>query len=90
MQIRDSNRPMLLAAAQQQHPFSSVLDLGIARDTKEAVRAKVAEALAKGADILLTSGGVSMGDRDYVKPILEELGTVHFGRVRDPYYTGQY
>jgi molybdopterin molybdotransferase len=31
--------------------------------------------------VLLTSGGVSMGTRDLIKPILERLGTIHFGRV---------
>ena len=38
-------------------------------------------ALDGGADVVLTSGGVSMGDRDLVKPLLERRGTVHFGRV---------
>ena len=34
------------------------------------------------ADVLVTSGGVSMGDLDFVKPLLERIGTVHFGRLR--------
>jgi gephyrin len=58
-----------------------VKDLGIALDTEAAIVGKFEEALAWGADILLTSGGVSMGDRDLIKPLLEKLGTVHFGRV---------
>src|SRR5205823_12904091 len=33
------------------------------------------------ADVLLTSGGVSMGTRDLIKPILDRLATIHFGRV---------
>jgi molybdopterin molybdotransferase len=33
------------------------------------------------ADVLVTSGGVSMGTRDLIKPILETLATIHFGRV---------
>ena len=33
-------------------------------------------------DVLLTSGGVSMGELDFVKPLLEQAGTVHFGRLR--------
>lgn len=41
----------------------------------------VAKAMQDGADVILTSGGVSMGDTDLVKPMLERLGTVHFGRV---------
>ncbi|CAI5512785.1 unnamed protein product [Closterium sp. Naga37s-1] len=57
------------------------LDLGIAADTEEAVAAAFERALAARADVVVASGGVSMGDRDYVKPLLERLGTVHFGRV---------
>ncbi|CAI5473220.1 unnamed protein product [Closterium sp. Yama58-4] len=57
------------------------LDLGIAADTEEAVAAAFERALAARADVVVASGGVSMGDRDFVKPLLERLGTVHFGRV---------
>lgn len=39
------------------------------------------KAVSGGADVVITSGGVSMGDTDYVKPMLEKMGTVHFGRV---------
>lgn len=38
-------------------------------------------ALDAGADIIVSSGGVSMGDRDLIKPMLEREGKVHFGRV---------
>eukprot|EP00850_Spirogloea_muscicola_P006819 SM000033S12340 [mRNA] locus=s33:255095:259522:- [translate_table: standard] len=77
-QIRDSNRAMLLAAAAQQG--CRILDLGIASDTSDDLYQKFQEAVAGGADVLLT-GGVSMGDRDLVKPLLEARGQVHFGRV---------
>eukprot|EP00976_Prorocentrum_cordatum_P019733 400266-Prorocentrum_minimum.AAC.1 len=50
--------------------------MGIAPDTKAALVAKFEQALEWGADILLTSGGVSMGDRDLIKPLLEETGVV--------------
>lgn len=43
--------------------------------------AEVSKAMTNGADVVITSGGVSMGDTDYVKPMLEKMGTVHFGRV---------
>jgi molybdopterin molybdotransferase len=33
------------------------------------------------ADVLITSGGVSMGTKDFIKPLLAEIGTVHFGRI---------
>ena len=46
--------------------------LGIARDTKDALRARLLEGLH--ADIIISSGGVSVGDYDYVKDVLQELG----------------
>lgn len=78
-QIRDANRPLLLALAAA--AGADTLDLGIVADARAAVEAAVDRALAAGADALLTSGGVSMGDRDYVKPVLEGRGVVHFGKV---------
>ena len=47
----------------------------------EALRELVADALA-GHDVLLTSGGVSVGSHDLVMPLLESLGEVHLGRVK--------
>jgi molybdopterin molybdotransferase len=46
--------------------------LGIARDTREATREKIIEGLK--ADALITSAGVSTGDRDFVRTVLDELG----------------
>ena len=54
---------------------------GIAADTRDALRAKLAEALA-GADVLLTTGGVSVGEADHVRETLAELGVeMRFWRV---------
>ena len=78
-QIRDSNRAMLLAAIHA--AGGEPVDLGISGDTQEALELRVHRGLMQ-ADILLTSGGVSMGDLDLVKPLLEHAGTVHYGRVR--------
>ena len=78
-QIRDSNRAMLVAAIYA--AGGEPIDLGISGDSQEALEARVQDGLAR-ADILLTSGGVSMGELDLVKPLLEHAGTVHFGRVR--------
>ena len=78
-QIRDSNRAMLVAAIDA--TGGEPIDLGISGDSQEALEARVQDGLAQ-ADILLTSGGVSMGELDLVKPLLEHAGTVHFGRVR--------
>lgn len=79
LQIRDSNRAMILAAAQEQH--CEVLDLGIARDDEEDIERIFDRAFSSGIDILLTSGGVSMGDRDFVKPLLAKRGRLHFHKV---------
>ncbi|MGQ0538573.1 MAG: molybdopterin molybdotransferase MoeA, partial [Gemmatimonadaceae bacterium] len=58
-----------------------VQDLGIAADSKEALRERV-EA-AQGADILVTSAGASVGEYDYVRQVLESLGAqLRFWRVR--------
>jgi molybdopterin molybdotransferase len=54
--------------------------LGIARDDQALQRSKIIEGLTQ-ADVLITSGGVSMGTKDFIKPLLAEIGTVHFGRI---------
>jgi len=76
--IRDSNRYALMAAIESAGGVP--ISLGIARDD----RGQQEEAIRRGlemADVLITSGGVSMGVKDLVKGILESMGTVHFGRV---------
>ncbi len=78
-QIPDSNRWALLAALRE--AGADVEVLGIGPDEAEALRKVVVEALGD-ADVLVTSGGVSVGTHDLVKPLLESLGTVHVGRVK--------
>jgi molybdopterin molybdotransferase len=78
-QIPDSNRWALLAALREAGADVSLL--GIAPDEPGALRKLVVDALAR-ADVLVTSGGVSVGTHDLVKPLLESLGTVHVGRVK--------
>jgi molybdopterin molybdotransferase len=56
--------------------------LGIARDTKEDLRAKLRAGLDQGADLFLTSGGVSVGDYDVVKDVLGTEGSMRFWQVR--------
>jgi molybdopterin molybdotransferase len=68
--IYNSNS-LALAAAVVEAGATPVL-LGIARDDRERLKAKIIEGL--DADLLLTAAGVSAGDRDLVRPILEELG----------------
>jgi len=78
-QIPDSNRWALLAALRE--AGADVEVLGIAPDDPDPLRRLVVDALER-ADALVTSGGVSVGTHDLVKPLLESLGTVHVGRVK--------
>jgi molybdopterin molybdotransferase len=78
-QIPDSNRWALLAALRE--AGAEVRLLGVGPDEPEALRRLVSGALAE-ADVLVTSGGVSVGTHDLVKPLLESLGDVHVGRVK--------
>jgi molybdenum cofactor synthesis domain-containing protein len=77
-QIRDANRFTLMGVVRQLG--LEAIDLGIVRDKKDNLEATIERGLAE-ADALLTSGGVSMGELDLVKPYLASRGTVHFGRV---------
>lgn len=77
-QIRDANRYALgVALAEMRLPTARST---IAPDEKEATRTTLLDALAV-ADVLITSGGVSMGQLDLVKGLLDELAKVHFGRL---------
>ncbi|KAG0334742.1 hypothetical protein BG004_000283, partial [Podila humilis] len=79
-QIRDSNRPTLIAATKA--AGFDYLDLGIAPDSPADLEAAIKNGL-ENCDIVVTTGGVSMGEMDLLKPILEQkLGaTIHFGRI---------
>lgn len=78
-QIPDSNRWALLAALRE--AGAEVRLLGIAPDEPDPLRRLVVDAL-RDADALVTSGGVSVGTHDLVKPLLESLGSVLIGRVK--------
>lgn len=87
-QIRDSNRPSLLSCLQS-WGFPTV-DLGIARDTPAGeIEHALRDALrgvgraSSSVDVVVTTGGVSMGELDLLKPTIERSlgGTIHFGRV---------
>jgi molybdenum cofactor synthesis domain-containing protein len=78
--VRDSNSRAL--KAQVLRAGGVPVMLGVAVDDRAALKSKVAEAL-DSCDVLITSGGVSMGDYDFVGEVLEELGcAIHFTRVR--------
>ena len=65
-----NSNSLALAAAVRETGCLPIM-LGIARDTKDSLREKLAEGLT--ADVLITSAGVSAGDRDYVRDVLDEL-----------------
>jgi molybdopterin molybdotransferase len=57
-----------------------VVDLGVARDEPAAVRELLHQASAE-ADVILTSGGVSVGEEDHVKAVVESLGSLDLWRI---------
>ena len=69
-QIRDSNRPTLLALVEQ--AGCRAVDLGRCPDREADLRAALSAAVAS-CDAVVTSGGVSVGDFDFVKAVLDEL-----------------
>ena len=77
-QVRDSNRFSLVAALQT--VGAEVVWSGHAPDERDPLRALLAERIA-ASDVVITSGGVSMGELDLVKALLPELATVRFRRV---------
>jgi len=77
-QIRDSNSWLLVAQARA--AGADAFRCGKLRDDPEALRRGFALAAAEG-DLVLTSGGVSVGERDYTKQVLAELGDVRSFRV---------
>ncbi|KXS99726.1 hypothetical protein AC578_10414 [Pseudocercospora eumusae] len=79
-QVRDTNRPTLITAIRGQG-FEAI-DLGIASDTPGALEETLRSAL-RACDVIITSGGVSMGELDLLKPTIERRlnGKIHFGRV---------
>ncbi|WP_444892549.1 molybdopterin molybdotransferase MoeA [Microbulbifer sp. TRSA001] len=76
--IYDSNRIALLSALEQLD--LDVLDLGILPDNKQAITDALQRA-SEEADAIITSGGVSVGEADYTREVLEELGEIGFWKV---------
>ncbi|HET89425.1 MAG TPA: molybdopterin molybdenumtransferase MoeA [Chloroflexi bacterium] len=75
-QIRDANS--YTVAAQVQSFGGAPLLLGVARDQATSIRAGMRAALDQEADLVITSGGVSVGDFDLVKQVLAAEGEMHF------------
>jgi molybdopterin molybdotransferase len=76
--LYDANRELLRGMLDQLG--AQVSDLGILRDDREKLVARLAEA-AQGQDLVLTSGGVSTGEADYVKDAIGAAGSLVFWRV---------
>ncbi len=76
--VYDANRFTLSAMLRQLG--CEVSDLGILPDRREVIRLSLAVA-ARDHDLLITSGGVSVGDEDHVKAVVEALGRLHFWRL---------
>lgn len=76
--IRDTNR--VLVASMLDQLRIPTIDLGIIGDDLESLRSAYRQA-ADEADLIISTGGVSMGDFDFVKQILGETGSVEFWRV---------
>ncbi|XP_076276474.1 molybdenum cofactor synthesis protein cinnamon [Lasioglossum baleicum] len=78
--VYDSNKITLLTILKENgfHP----VDMGIAQDEEAVMVSKIKHALSQ-VDVLITTGSVSMGDRDMLKPILKHHfgATIHFARV---------
>ncbi|KAI7850827.1 MoaB/Mog domain-containing protein [Circinella umbellata] len=81
-EIRDTNRITLLGAIKT--AGYEAVDLGIIQDNVETIEQRLKTALKEQVDVLITTGGVSMGEADFMKPVLEQkLGAkIHFGRVK--------
>lgn len=79
-EVRDCNRPTILSAVRG-WGFDAI-DLGIARDKPGDLEQTLRDGFRK-VDLIITTGGVSMGELDLLKPTIERSlgGTIHFGRV---------
>lgn len=75
--IRNSNSYLLEAAVRR--AGARPLRLGVARDTVESLREQFSQAV--GSDLVITSGGVSVGEFDLVKHIMAEQGEIDFWRI---------
>ena len=78
-QIYNSNRPLLTALCEQ--IGFNIYDCGVVEDTLKATKAALADA-ANNADVIISSGGVSVGEEDHVKPAVEALGELDMWKVQ--------
>ncbi len=77
-EVYDSNRYTLYGMLERLG--ADLLDMGVVPDRRDALR-QAFEHAARNADVVITTGGVSVGEADFVKEILAELGTVDFWKI---------
>ena len=77
-QVYDSNRYTLYGMLTRLGV--EIMDMGVVRDDPETLKKTLLEA-ANHADVIITSGGVSVGEADYMKQLLEQLGQVVFWKI---------
>ena len=77
-QVYDSNR-YLLHGLLKKYPVE-IKDYGVVKDKIKSIEKKFVEA-SLNCDVLITTGGVSVGDADFVKVVLEKLGKVNFWKI---------
>ncbi len=77
-QIYDSNRPTLLAMLQRLG--AETVDLGCIPDNPDQIR-ETLETARQAADMVITTGGVSVGEADHIAGLLEQMGSVHFWKM---------
>jgi molybdopterin molybdotransferase len=77
-EIYDSNRYTLFGMLSRLH--CDIVDMGVVPDVPDVLERAFASA-AECADVVITSGGVSVGDADFVKALLEKLGEVLFWKI---------
>lgn len=96
--IYDSNRYTLYGLLSRM--AVDMLDLGVIEDEPDSIRKTLLEAADK-ADLIITTGGVSVGEADYIKSVLDDIGNMAFwkiaikpgrpltfGRIKDSFFMG--
>ncbi|NNE64415.1 MAG: molybdopterin molybdotransferase MoeA, partial [Gammaproteobacteria bacterium] len=76
--IYDSNRYTLYGMLSK--AGIDILDLGVVKDEPESIRQTLLEAADK-ADLIITTGGVSVGEADYIKSVLHDIGDMAFWKI---------
>jgi len=76
--VHDSNRFTLVGMLSKSNV--KVIDLGHAKDSVKDIKKKFSDAVKK-SDIVISTGGVSVGDADYIKDVVKSLGDINFWKV---------